>query len=92
MPGSVASGTHTVLFTHQRQDLLSVLFHSDFPTEILYAFLMSPIRASYPAGHPITRSLTKAHVIKFQPHVTSPQQLQPPPAVRVSRAANVSLF
>ena len=66
--------------------------HSDFPTKTLYAFLMSPIRVSYPAAHPITLSLTKAHVIKFQPCVTSRQHPQPPPAQRVSTAANVSLF
>jgi len=54
---------------------------SDFPTKILYVFLMSPIRVSYPAAHPITLNLTKAHVIKFKPRITSRQHPQPPAAL-----------
>ena len=81
-----------ILFTQLSQVLLSVLFHSDFATKILYALPMSPIRASYPTSHSITLRQTKVHVIKFQPHVTSPQHPHPLPSLRVSTAANVSLF
>jgi hypothetical protein len=37
------------LFTHLRLGLHSGLFLSGFLTNILYAFLFSPIRATYPA-------------------------------------------
>jgi hypothetical protein len=37
------------LSTHRRLGLPSGLFPSGFPTNILYAFLVSPIRATYPA-------------------------------------------
>jgi hypothetical protein len=38
-----------ILFTHLCLGLPSGLFPSGFPTNILYAFLFSPIRATYPA-------------------------------------------
>jgi hypothetical protein len=37
-----------ILSTHLRLDLPSGLFHSVFPTNILYLFLFSPIRATCP--------------------------------------------
>jgi hypothetical protein len=38
-----------ILSTHLRLGLPSSLLPSSFPTNILYAFLFSPIRATYPA-------------------------------------------
>jgi hypothetical protein len=38
-----------ILFTHLRLGLPSGLFHSGFPTNILYSFLFFPIRAPCPA-------------------------------------------
>jgi hypothetical protein len=38
-----------ILSTHQRLGLHSGLFPSGFPTNILYAFLFSPICATFPA-------------------------------------------
>jgi hypothetical protein len=38
-----------ILSTHLRLGLPSGLFPSDFPTNILYAFLVSPLRATWPA-------------------------------------------
>jgi hypothetical protein len=38
-----------ILSTHLRLDLPSDLYPSGFPTNILYAFLLSPIRAACPA-------------------------------------------
>jgi hypothetical protein len=37
-----------ILSTHLRRDLPSSLFPSGFPTNILYAFLLDPIRATRP--------------------------------------------
>jgi hypothetical protein len=44
-----------MLSTHLRLGLPSGLFPSGFPTNILYAFLFYPTRATYPAHliHPI---------------------------------------
>jgi hypothetical protein len=39
-----------ILSTHLCLDLPSGLFPSGFPTNILYTFLFSPIRATYPAN------------------------------------------
>jgi hypothetical protein len=38
-----------ILSTHLRLGLPSCFFTSGFPTDILYAFLFSPIRATWPA-------------------------------------------
>jgi hypothetical protein len=46
-PTSLSS--NLVLSTHLRLRLPSGLFSSGFPTNILYAFLVSPIRATWPA-------------------------------------------
>jgi hypothetical protein len=40
-----------ILSTHLRLGLPSGLFHSGFPTNILYAFRFSPIRATCPVHH-----------------------------------------
>jgi hypothetical protein len=48
-PHSIFPTSILILFTHLRLRLPSSLFHSGFPTNILYAFLFAPIRATFPA-------------------------------------------
>jgi hypothetical protein len=46
---SYLSKIHFILSTHLRLGLLSDIFSSGFPTNILYAFLFVPIHATFPA-------------------------------------------
>jgi hypothetical protein len=54
---SILSKIHLILSTHLRLGLPSGLFPFGFPTNILYAFLFAPIRATWPA-HLILIELT----------------------------------
>jgi len=47
-----------MLYTHLRHGLQSGLFPSGFPTKILYAHLLSPLRATCPAHLIILQVIT----------------------------------
>jgi hypothetical protein len=53
-----------ILFSHLRLGILGVLLPSSFPTKILYAFLISPMRATSP-DHPVLLDVVTIIIFTF---------------------------
>jgi hypothetical protein len=71
-PHSISTQSSLMLSAHVRLGLPSVLFPTDFPTNKLYTFLFSPIRATCPA-HLILLDMITLMILgeEYKSHISS---------------------